>query len=395
MKLRLKKKFIIAMLLFAATIPVPAESQAFFKDVALDHVRRKAIEYVAKKGIFAGYDDNTFRPDRPVNRAELMKVVTLSAPRVNITQINRLFKEKVLKPQNPYAIFEDIPVAAWFAPYVTFGVQQSWAQGYGDDTFKPERLVNVAEALKIITESKKGLIKHEYFDFLKEKYDEMYGNPWYSKYVVNADIRKILMIDRSSDENIMAFQYGDAIKLDQPLTRGNLAELLYRFGTLTDKTDETEKEKTCFIPPLNEWKTYYDTKNNYAILYPPGWEAEEELDIDENADSFHGFSSYEEKVENVTRFSDGLSSEFFVRKVRTYETPEEYIENRQCAANYEIKDIENAVLKAKYLKDKDQSFGIEATLFKTKDENVYLIARNTWDICSDWFQNFSLSFTTW
>ena len=46
-----------------------------FKDVPKDHWAYEAIEYCTEKGYVYGFEDNTFRPNEPVTRAQLATIL--------------------------------------------------------------------------------------------------------------------------------------------------------------------------------------------------------------------------------------------------------------------------------------------------------------------------------
>ena len=58
---------IAALAVVAAASLAAAEGQRF-PDVPADHEAHAAIEWAAEVGITAGYDDGTFKPQRPLNR---------------------------------------------------------------------------------------------------------------------------------------------------------------------------------------------------------------------------------------------------------------------------------------------------------------------------------------
>jgi len=82
------KKLIIVLCLLLA-IPFSAQAgvretltaelggEQFFPDVATDHHNFLSIAWMGDEGTVEGYPDGTFKPDNPVNRAELMKMVVL------------------------------------------------------------------------------------------------------------------------------------------------------------------------------------------------------------------------------------------------------------------------------------------------------------------------------
>lgn len=96
----------------------------------------EAIEYVQQQGLVKGYEDNTFRPDQRMNRAEFTKVLIES-----LTNTSSLPSQKC---------FSDVPLDQWFAGYVCFAKAEGLLNGYPDGTFRPANTVNVAEALKIM-----------------------------------------------------------------------------------------------------------------------------------------------------------------------------------------------------------------------------------------------------
>lgn len=93
-------------------VPVAASAQtAPFKDVPANHPAAQAIQYLKEKNIISGYADGTFKPDNKVNRAEAVKIIVAPyvAPEVLATATE--------------SVYADVPVGAWFLPYVEAGRQ--------------------------------------------------------------------------------------------------------------------------------------------------------------------------------------------------------------------------------------------------------------------------------
>lgn len=99
-----------------------------------------AIEYLKTKEIVTGYKDGTFRSERTVNRAELVKVLAKSL--IAQDDIDRCTREYQMD-------FTDVPKSAWFAPYVCIMKKNGFIDGYEDKTFRPSATMNIAEASKI------------------------------------------------------------------------------------------------------------------------------------------------------------------------------------------------------------------------------------------------------
>jgi len=104
-----------------------------------DRIRRRQVIYTALEyGIVEGYDDGSFRPDAPVNRAEALKIL------LETTQLEPLdspFQQRTFSD-----VFED----SWFADYVNRVVEYDIVEGYEDGTFRPDRHITRAEAAKIL-----------------------------------------------------------------------------------------------------------------------------------------------------------------------------------------------------------------------------------------------------
>lgn len=127
-----------------------------FSDIPPTHPYAEAIAWAKENDVIGGYPDESFQPDRTVNRAEFLKII-LEAADIAAAEAN--------------SDFPDVPKDAWFAGYVAAGQDFGIIQGYPDGTFKPEKTVNTAEALKmaykalnIATKASNGPWYEEFFD---------------------------------------------------------------------------------------------------------------------------------------------------------------------------------------------------------------------------------------
>jgi S-layer homology domain len=125
----------------------------------LGHRWESGIEFVYNRGIVQGYDDGTYKPDKTLNRAELLKVVVTSS-----------FDEWSYDYYDSESCFDDVEPNQWYTQYVCFAKAQGIVQGYDDGTFRPGQEVNFVEALKIMF---KGM------DVQLTSSDE---DPWYQMY---------------------------------------------------------------------------------------------------------------------------------------------------------------------------------------------------------------------
>lgn len=170
-----------------------------FSDVPTAHQNAIAIKYLKANGIIGGYPDGTFKPENPVNRGELMKI---------------LVEGKIGKPdENLYKnCFPDV-TTQWFAPYVCYAKSEGWVEGYPDGNFKPEQTVNKVEALKMLINSQ-DIATAETITY--KPFSDVNTTDWFAKYVSKAKSMNIL------EETGSTFSPGDGMK------RAGISENLYR-----------------------------------------------------------------------------------------------------------------------------------------------------------------------
>ena len=104
-----------------------------FIDVAPNAWYNNAISTLVKAGALAGYEDNTFRPDQPITRAELVKIAMSFYGSLG----------------DSADAFNDVG-EHWAAAFINAAAEMGFVDGYGDNTFQPDRYVTRAEAMKII-----------------------------------------------------------------------------------------------------------------------------------------------------------------------------------------------------------------------------------------------------
>jgi hypothetical protein len=206
-------------------------ASAAFPDVPAGHESRRAIEYLQREGILQGYPDGRFLPAGTINRAEFLKV--LVAAKVTAGEIA------------PYSsCFPDV-IDQWYAPSVCYALAQGWVQGYPDGTFGPERPVAFAEALKMLV-NVRGFPPAPEDEIRRRGLDP---SSWFSPYLTTA-----LLIDVVSYEQVWGTK---AVPLQSSLTRGFVAQLLYR--SLMAEAALRMPLASCTLPVESlEIKTFVD-----------------------------------------------------------------------------------------------------------------------------------------
>ena len=122
-----------------------------FSDVQY-HRFSRAISDLTDKTIMNGYADGTFKPEENLTRAEALKII--------FTSHNYIEKEKGLGGEIDFRKFrmkklddfEDVNYRDWFNGYIVYAIENDMIIGYSDSTFKPTKSINLAEAIKMITE---------------------------------------------------------------------------------------------------------------------------------------------------------------------------------------------------------------------------------------------------
>lgn len=118
----------------AAPSPAPAAPR-LFSDVPPDHPAAPAVGALFLAGVIQGDGDGRFRPDDPVTRAELVKMV-LAARGIAVG--------KGCQPR-----FRDVACSAWYGPYVDLGHRIALVEGRGDGRFDPQAPVTRQEAFVV------------------------------------------------------------------------------------------------------------------------------------------------------------------------------------------------------------------------------------------------------
>lgn len=108
-----------------------------FSDVPADRWYAPYVAAAAAAGLFTGYEDGTFNPERPVTRQEAA-VVLVRACQFDFSAPGKL----------PFA--DAAFLGGWAADAVATAVAEGIVKGYEDGTFKPQRPVTRAECAVLV-----------------------------------------------------------------------------------------------------------------------------------------------------------------------------------------------------------------------------------------------------
>lgn len=173
---------------------------ASFSDVTSGNTNYEAVSYVEEHHIVDGYSDGTFRPDQPINRAELTKIVV------------EAYYPAMAQGSN---CFPDVS-AEWFSKYVCYAKTHALVGGYPDGNFKPANDINFVELAKILVNANGFSVSSS-------------SGAWYAPYVEKLSEMKVI------PSTITSF--------DQKVTRSEMAELVFRLmENVTDKPFTTYED---------------------------------------------------------------------------------------------------------------------------------------------------------
>ena len=181
----------------------------YFSDVKSSHPNFFAITELMQGGVINGYADGTFQPDKSVSRAETLKILLLGS--------------KISVDTNQKISFSDVPTDQWFAPYVGKAKDLGIVKGRGGSgKFFPEDTVNKAEALKmlLLVNKKPPQVSDT------KSYADVDVESWFAGYFEEAQKRKLFDVSRT-----------EGVNPAQTLTRGDLAEMMYRYRQFDDQNN--------------------------------------------------------------------------------------------------------------------------------------------------------------
>lgn len=223
-------------------------------------VDEEFVDYLSDHKIFEGFPDQTFEPNRFLNRAELMKIVMVGNSEALI--------------DTEAACFPDIPVGEWFSDFVCTAKNEGLVHGYPDGSFRPEEPVNKVEALKMIA----NVFHWDLYPNLTDSFEDTFEGQWYFGFVVNGLNHGY--IDMNSEKMFKPAEF---------ITRKDAAEILFR--TIVDqkvggglvKTDLEvavrnlyrleDYSKSLTKDDLDTVGNFEDFDYGYKILMNvPGWE---------------------------------------------------------------------------------------------------------------------------
>ena len=110
-----------------------------FTDVSKNEWYINYISYLEKYNVINGYDDDTFKPDAPVTRAEFVAMTV---------RYYALFNE--VKTSGYTVKYTDVNSSYWAYNDVAYAKNIGWLNGYADGTFKGDNNITRAEVVTVV-----------------------------------------------------------------------------------------------------------------------------------------------------------------------------------------------------------------------------------------------------
>lgn len=113
-----------------------------FKDVSKDHPFYGAIAALVNEGIIAGFEDKTFKPNAPLTRAQMAKILSIGFE----------FPEQQLTDNR----FTDVGATNWYASFVQALLTNNITSGTTATTFSPNEFVTRGQLASFVVRSEKA-----------------------------------------------------------------------------------------------------------------------------------------------------------------------------------------------------------------------------------------------
>lgn len=187
-------RILTTLIAFTTTFSVVLAS---FPDVPESHANFEAITFLYERGVINGYDNGNYGPDDPVTRVQALKILLLGS--------------KIDAPEGVASSFPDVPSTHWGQRFIAAAADRSIVNGNADGTFRADRTLNLAEALKMLLKTNDITPARP----TSAPFGDVAVSDWYAPFATYAKTKQL--VDPVSE-----------LRAGNDLTRGGLAELMYR-----------------------------------------------------------------------------------------------------------------------------------------------------------------------
>ncbi len=114
------------------------ENASVYTDLTPQSEYFDEIMLLGKIGVIGGYEDKTFKPNQPVTRSEITKMI-----------VDALNETYLAETEESEVTFTDT-ADHWARLYINRGVNDNFISGYTDNTFRPDEKVTYVQAQKML-----------------------------------------------------------------------------------------------------------------------------------------------------------------------------------------------------------------------------------------------------
>lgn len=241
------------------------ENKSVYTDLTPNNKYFDEIMLLDKIGVTEGYEDNTFKPDKLVTRAEMTKMIVAALNETNLVESAKYEEENKIK--EPEVIFSDT-ADHWARLYINCGATDRFISGCGDNTFRPDENVTNIQAQKMLVSA-----------IGYDNYAQNIGG-WTNGY-------KMWSISTGINENF-------GISDDSPITRAQAANLIYNAMNAPLCLIEGFSENVNGVSPKyivkdgkgGDWQTLMTSR--YKIYPVNGKLSSADTFVIENAKNYNG-----------------------------------------------------------------------------------------------------------
>ncbi|MFA5876683.1 MAG: S-layer homology domain-containing protein, partial [Candidatus Margulisiibacteriota bacterium] len=194
-----------------------------FSDTSENHWAIRSIAFISTFKIITGYPDDTFKPDNPITRAELVTLLMKAKGGAFTGSLEVAFKD--VKPNH------------WAAPYIYQANLKGIVKGYPDNTFRPTQNLTRAEGVAILArfaEIEAGR------DLDLVPFPDLPEGFWANEFISKAKSAGMLkyLAKKSFDPKV-------------PFTRCEAAEVLFLTPFIQDKENKLWETGVVFAPTIS------------------------------------------------------------------------------------------------------------------------------------------------
>lgn len=251
------KRIFSGLLSLALFLPMLTQASTF-SDVLETHKHYVAVEYLKTSDVIGGYDDGTFKPEKTINRAEVLKII-LQGSKIDVPELQG------------ESAFSDVAKDAWFAKYIMKAKEIGIVKGNPDGTFAAGRSVNKVEFLKMLLIA--NSVDVSSYTESEETFLDADKNAWYFPY-----------LNFAQSTGLIRFNGEAKLEPSKELTRGEVADIMYLLIALKKQNsskfllEQAELQVASAMNLLNV-KLYDDAYNSADIAFDFSSQA---LNVDKN-----------------------------------------------------------------------------------------------------------------